>query len=91
MANVFGFTAKRTMDVAQKLFEKGFITYHRTDSFNLSPQFINETRKYINSQFGKEYLPDTPNTFKTNLLTPRKLTRLSVPPIFQVIPPRRPV
>src|SRR3989344_8995719 len=46
-ANVFGFTAKRTMSTAQKLFENGYITYHRTDSFSLSPKFITESRSFI--------------------------------------------
>lgn len=65
MANVFGFTAKRSMDAAQKLFEKGFITYHRTDSLNLSPQFIELTRNFIASEFGKAYLPAEPILYKT--------------------------
>ncbi|MFA6981830.1 MAG: type I DNA topoisomerase, partial [Patescibacteria group bacterium] len=56
-ANVFGFPAKKTMAAAQKLFEQGLITYHRTDSFNLAPQFINEARNYITKEFGNSYLP----------------------------------
>jgi DNA topoisomerase I len=64
-ANVYGFTAKRTMDAAQKLFEKGYITYHRTDSLNLSPQFIESTRKYIVKTFGKDYVPDEAVLYKT--------------------------
>jgi DNA topoisomerase-1 len=65
MANVFGFSAKRTMDAAQKLFEKGFISYHRTDSFNLSPQFISSARSFIEAEFGKKYVPAEPNFYKT--------------------------
>jgi DNA topoisomerase-1 len=65
MANVFGFSAKRTMDAAQKLFEKGFITYHRTDSFNLSPQFVTSARGFVTEHFGKNYLPETPQVYKT--------------------------
>lgn len=65
LANVYGFTAKRTMDAAQKLFEKGYITYHRTDSLNLSPQFLEAARLYITKEFGKEYLPDEAVIYKT--------------------------
>jgi DNA topoisomerase-1 len=54
------------MSIAQKLFEKGLITYHRTDSFNLSPKFLEEAREYISSEIGKEYLPDHPNFYKSN-------------------------
>ena len=64
-ANVFGFTAKRTMIAAQKLFEEGHITYHRTDSLNLSPQFVEIAREFISAQMGKKYLPDTSVNYKT--------------------------
>jgi len=65
MANIYGFNAKKTMRAAQGLFEKGYITYHRTDSLSLSPQFINEARGLIKKRFGEAYLPDTPNLYKT--------------------------
>jgi DNA topoisomerase I len=65
MSNVFGFTARRTMQAAQKLFERGYITYHRTDSFNLAPQFIEAVRNYVADQFGKKYLPDNAYFYKT--------------------------
>lgn len=65
MSNQYGFTAKKTMMSAQKLFEHGFITYHRTDSLNLSPEFISTTRTFIQTNFGKNYLPDTPALYKT--------------------------
>jgi len=57
-ANRLGFVPKRTMRAAQNLYEKGLITYMRTDSVNLSPQSIAETRQYIEQKFGKEYLPE---------------------------------
>ncbi len=57
-SNVLGFTAKRTMSAAQSLFEEGYITYHRTDSLNLSPAFVNSARDFIGNQFGKDYLPE---------------------------------
>jgi len=65
-ANRRGFTAKRTMRVAQQLYEGidlgsmgslGLITYMRTDSTHLSKEAITEVRKYIDAQFGSAYLP----------------------------------
>ncbi len=61
-----GFTAKRTMAVAQQLYEGidvsaegsvGLITYMRTDSLSISPQAHHEAREYIEKRFGKAYLP----------------------------------
>lgn len=60
-----GFSSKRTMSVAQGLYEEGFITYHRTDSYNLSSVFVSEARNYIEKNFGKKYLPNSPKIFKT--------------------------
>ena len=61
----FGYTGKRTMSLAQRLYEEGFITYHRTDSFNLSNIFIDSSREYIEKEFGKEYLSHEIKVFKT--------------------------
>lgn len=55
--NVYGFTAKRTMDSAQRLYQNGLITYMRTDSVNLSSKAISQIRAYISSKIGKDYLP----------------------------------
>jgi DNA topoisomerase-1 len=52
----FGFSARDTMSVAQKLYEKGFITYMRTDSTRLSGQAIEAAREGILDQYGEEYL-----------------------------------
>jgi DNA topoisomerase-1 len=49
------FSVKRTMDVAQKLYEAGLITYMRSDSPNISKEAINEAEKYIVKTYGKEY------------------------------------
>ena len=65
MSNLFGFTAKRTMSAAQSLFEQGYITYHRTDSLNLSSDFVAGVRNFIKGTFGPEYLPEKPNFYKT--------------------------
>jgi DNA topoisomerase-1 len=67
------FTAKRTMAVAQKLYEGielgsegpvGLITYMRTDSTRVSPSALEEARSFVKESYGDSYLPDKPNTFK---------------------------
>lgn len=61
----FGYASRRTMSLAQRLYEEGFITYHRTDSYNLSNDFIAASRNYIEKNFGKKYLPQTPRIYHT--------------------------
>lgn len=51
-----GFSTRTTMSAAQSLYQAGLITYHRTDSLNLSKQAIAMCAKYIEENFGKEYL-----------------------------------
>ncbi|MDD4785108.1 MAG: type I DNA topoisomerase [Candidatus Shapirobacteria bacterium] len=51
-----GWSGKQTMSVAQKLYEKGLITYHRTDSVYLSEKAILDFRKYIEDKFGSNYV-----------------------------------
>lgn len=63
-ANRLGYVPKRTMMVAQHLYEKGLITYMRTDSVNLAPAAVAATRKYIEGKFGKEYLPANARQYK---------------------------
>jgi len=62
-ANSFGFSAKQTMNLAQRLYEEGLITYHRTDSFNLSFSAIEKARGYIANHFGQAYLPAKARVF----------------------------
>ncbi len=59
------FSAKRTMSVAQRLYEAGHITYMRTDSVNLSNDAIAEIRQLIENNYGKKNLPDNVRVFKT--------------------------
>ncbi len=54
-ANRFGWSAKMTMMIAQKLYEQGFITYHRTDSLNLSQSSLASAKEYITKSFGSQY------------------------------------
>ncbi len=62
----FSYTGKRTMSLAQRLYEEGYITYHRTDSFNLSNVFLKDARGYIEKEFGKEYLSSDTRVYKTS-------------------------
>jgi len=59
------FTAKKTMSVAQRLYEAGHITYMRTDSVTLSSDAITEIRHLIKDKYGKDNLPDNIRVFKT--------------------------
>ena len=67
------FSVKRAMMIAQRLYEGvelgeeglvGLITYMRTDSTRVAPEALTEVREYITSQYGPDYLPQTPNTYK---------------------------
>ena len=58
-----GFGVKKTMMMAQRLYEAGHITYMRTDSTNLSQDALAMARGYIDENFGKKYLPETANTY----------------------------
>jgi DNA topoisomerase-1 len=59
------FPSSLTMKVAQELYEKGYITYHRTDSLNLSSQSISAAKNFIIKHFGKEYAIESGRKFKT--------------------------
>ena len=59
------FSAKKTMQVAQKLYEDGYITYMRTDAVNLSKEAIAACREAILKYFGEAYLPKIAKEYKT--------------------------
>lgn len=58
-----GFSVKRTMTVAQKLYEAGYITYMRTDSTNLGKEALDAVRAWIGKHYGDAYLPEKPNFY----------------------------
>ncbi|MDD3386558.1 MAG: type I DNA topoisomerase [Candidatus Pacebacteria bacterium] len=60
----FGYTSKKTMKIAQDLYEKGLITYHRTDSLNLSTEALKMANEYIINNFGEKYYQQ--RFYKTN-------------------------
>ncbi|NWN90706.1 type I DNA topoisomerase [Marinobacter adhaerens] len=62
-SNRLGFSVKKTMMLAQRLYEAGYITYMRTDSTNLSQDAISSCRDYIQEQFGGRYLPEKPKVY----------------------------
>ncbi|MHA3738759.1 type I DNA topoisomerase [Pseudomonas sp. Eth.TT006] len=64
-SNRLGFGVKKTMMMAQRLYEAGYITYMRTDSTNLSADAVAMARTYIEEEFGKKYLPETPNVYSS--------------------------
>ncbi|MDH5218067.1 MAG: type I DNA topoisomerase, partial [Gammaproteobacteria bacterium] len=59
------FGVKKTMMMAQRLYEAGYITYMRTDSTNLSAEAVASARDYIGEKFGKAYLPDNPIAYSS--------------------------
>lgn len=72
-ARKLGFTSKKTMQIAQKLYEGvdiggetiGLITYMRTDGVTLAGEAINDIRSLINDKFGDKYLPSSPRVYKS--------------------------
>lgn len=69
-----GFTSKRTMKIAQELYEGvevkgygaiGLITYMRTDSTRISDDALKDVRSYVKNRWGEKYLPETPRRFKS--------------------------
>ncbi len=63
--NKLGWSARHTMRVAQSLYEKGLITYHRTDSLNLAEQAVKKVRDYIKKEYGDKYLSVDVRRYKT--------------------------
>ncbi|HLT62361.1 MAG TPA: type I DNA topoisomerase, partial [Microlunatus sp.] len=62
-----GFTAQRTMSVAQDLYEAGYITYMRTDSVTLSSTAIDAARTQVRQLFGDQYLPERPRVYASKV------------------------
>ncbi|MEP4682306.1 MAG: type I DNA topoisomerase, partial [Rhodopirellula bahusiensis] len=59
-----GFTARRCMQAAQRLYENGYITYMRTDSTTLSKEAVNAARDLVRSEYGEKFLHDTERVYK---------------------------
>ena len=94
-ANRLGFSAKKTMTLAQRLYEgvdlgeegtTGLITYMRTDSVRLAPEAVDAVRAHIRDAFGADHLPETPNVFKTKQKQAQEAHE-AVRPVSTAFPP----
>lgn len=64
-SSVCGFSPHRTMGIAQKLYERGLITYMRTDSVNVAPEARSAAAEFVTSEYGSDFLPERPNFYKS--------------------------
>jgi DNA topoisomerase-1 len=62
-----GFTARRTMQVAQSLYENGHITYMRTDSTNLAQVAIDDARRLVAEEYGNDFVPAEPRVYRSKV------------------------
>lgn len=84
-----GLGAKEAMQVAQKLYEQGFITYMRTDSTFLSEQAITAARDKIKELYGKNYLPESPRTYQAKKVKGAQEAHESIRPSgTEMVPPQ---
>ena len=60
----YGMSARQTMQVAQRLYEAGHITYMRTDGIDMAPEAVSSTREAITERYGARFLPSTPRIYK---------------------------
>ena len=60
----FGFGARQTMSVAQRLYEAGHITYMRTDGIDMAPEAVHAARDAIKDRYGAEFVPGSPRMYK---------------------------
>jgi len=63
-ARRMGLSGKRTMSLAQKLYEEGYITYHRTDSYQISEGARKQMSDFVKKEFGEKYLSSSPRLYK---------------------------
>ncbi len=96
-ANRLGFSAKKTMTLAQRLYEgvdlgedgtTGLITYMRTDSVRLAPEAVEAVRGYVAQRYGRDHIPETPNVFKTKQKQAQEAHE-AVRPVSVAFPPEK--
>jgi len=85
-ARKLGFSAKRTMQTAQKLYEAGFISYMRTDSVNLASEAIDEIREVIKTKYGIDNVPKEPRFYKTKSKNAQEAHEAIRPTACKVLP-----
>lgn len=81
-----GFNVRRTMSLAQNLYEAGFISYMRTDSTNLSEEAVNNARSYVQSQYGEQYTPQSANKYQTKARAAQEAHEAIRPTNVRLIP-----
>ncbi|WP_455478410.1 type I DNA topoisomerase [Bartonella sp. B10] len=89
-----GFSASRTMQIAQKLYEgieingemAGLITYMRTDGVQIAPEAIDSARQVINESFGSNYVPEKPRFYSTKAKNAQESHEAIRPTDFQRLP-----
>jgi len=84
-----GFTARRTMQVAQSLYENGHITYMRTDSTNLANVAVEDARELVASHYGKQFLPDEARIYRTKVKNAQEAHEAIRPAGHPFEPPER--
>jgi DNA topoisomerase-1 len=93
-ARKLGFSAKKTMQVAQKLYEgvdvggnvQGLITYMRTDSIAVTGEALDQVRQYIGTTYSKDYLPVAANIFKSKVKNAQEAHEAIRPTDFSLSP-----
>ena len=81
-----GFSAKRTMQAAQKLYEEGRITYMRTDGVNMAEEAYQASREHIQSHYGAQYLPEKPRRYSSKQKNAQEAHEAIRPTSFELRP-----
>ncbi|KKQ49225.1 MAG: topoisomerase protein [Candidatus Shapirobacteria bacterium GW2011_GWE1_38_10] len=86
-ARRFGWSGKQTMTLAQRLYEQGLITYHRTDSVNLSDKAVGDFRKFIEKEYGANYLAVKPRVYRNTSKNAQEAHEAIRPTRVEVVEP----
>ncbi|MEP1142862.1 MAG: type I DNA topoisomerase [Henriciella sp.] len=81
-----GFSAKRTMQAAQKLYEEGRITYMRTDGVNMAEEAYQASREHIKGDYGAQYLPEKPRRYTSKQKNAQEAHEAIRPTVFSLRP-----
>ena len=81
-----GFSAKRTMQAAQKLYEEGRITYMRTDGVNMAEEAYHAARDHVKENYGAQYLPEKPRRYSSKQKNAQEAHEAIRPTVFGLRP-----
>jgi DNA topoisomerase-1 len=87
-ARRFGWSGKQTMTLAQRLYEQGLITYHRTDSVSLSEKAVGEFRKFIEKEYGANYLAAKARVYRNTSKNAQEAHEAIRPTRVEVVEPQ---